>query len=75
MGKQNDQLTQRLKGDFHRWILDWDAVSDSNQMLSALTDCTDPLPRDYCSQFDLPDGSTYRDAAELFGDKWISTGD
>ena len=60
----------RLKGDFHRWGEDFDAVTNPDGMLEELRACRDPLPRDYCTAYDLPAGSTYSDAAELFRSFW-----
>jgi hypothetical protein len=66
---------QRLKGDFHRWLLDWHAITNAEALLFELMQCNDPLPRDYLSQYDLPNGSTYRDAALLFASRWNLTDD
>ncbi len=62
---------QRLKGDFHRWLNDWDAVSNPDAMLNKLSICIDRLPRDFCTAFDLPLESNYGDAADLFLSSWL----
>ena len=56
--------------DFHDWLNDWDAIRDTDEMLSELRHSKEPLPEGYCDEYGLGLGSTYGDVAELFLSAW-----
>jgi hypothetical protein len=37
------------------------------RLVAQVSQCTDPLPVEYCHILDLPDGSTFADAARTLG--------
>lgn len=53
--------SSKLRGSLHDY-LDDESPADSRELstlIGQLWNCTDTLPRDYCSQLDIPQGSTY----------------
>lgn len=55
---------------FLDWILDFSAVDDAPALLRMLSDCDEPLPREYCQSLGLPTKSSFADAAALLGAPW-----
>lgn len=64
----------RIRRPFLEWLDLWiqkettleeDLVMLTEDLLPALSSCTDILPRQYCERLDLRRGSTYADAVEL----------
>ena len=61
------------KAAFLRYLDDFGAVDDEQELLSRLADSRDPLPAHYTDGLGLPATATYGDAVRLLLAPWLMT--